>query len=224
MCTGRIDPSLVFRALANGTDGILIIGCRLNECNYTTHGNFSALNKAHLCHRIMEHVEVDPARLRIEFMSSGEGNLFADTVGDFVRQIKALGPLGRAEALPAADLRSRASQVVGLVPYVKLVLKDKLAARPSTVAAYEHLYTRDDIDRLFREAVGYEINPDKCRACMICLRRCPVEAISGGRGQKHIIDPAKCIRCGTCFEVCPPRFGAVFKKPAPLELAASPRT
>jgi Fe-S-cluster-containing hydrogenase component 2 len=46
---------------------------------------------------------------------------------------------------------------------------------------------------------------------MICLRKCPVEAIAGGKKQVHVIDQNKCIKCGTCFDACPPRFGAVEK-------------
>jgi F420-non-reducing hydrogenase iron-sulfur subunit len=46
---------------------------------------------------------------------------------------------------------------------------------------------------------------------MICARKCPVEAIDGGKNRIHVIDQDKCIKCGTCFEVCPERFGAVCK-------------
>jgi NADH:ubiquinone oxidoreductase subunit F (NADH-binding)/(2Fe-2S) ferredoxin/ferredoxin len=60
-----------------------------------------------------------------------------------------------------------------------------------------------------KELISYYIDPDKCKACMICLRQCPVEAITGGRDQIHVIEQEKCTKCGTCFEVCPPRFGAV---------------
>ena len=60
-----------------------------------------------------------------------------------------------------------------------------------------------------KELISYHIDPDKCEACMICLRQCPVEAITGGKNQIHVIDQEKCTKCGTCFEVCPPRFGAV---------------
>ncbi len=59
--------------------------------------------------------------------------------------------------------------------------------------------------------VSFYIDPDKCQACQICLRNCPVEAISGGKNIIHIIDQAKCTKCGTCFEVCPQRFSAVVK-------------
>jgi len=60
-----------------------------------------------------------------------------------------------------------------------------------------------------KELVSYYIDPEKCQACMICLRQCPVGAISGGKNQIHVIDQSKCTKCNTCFEVCPPRFGAV---------------
>lgn len=59
--------------------------------------------------------------------------------------------------------------------------------------------------------ISYYIDPKKCKACLICLRDCPVEAISGGKRQIHVIDQEKCTKCGTCFEVCPERFGAVIK-------------
>jgi NADH-quinone oxidoreductase subunit F len=62
-----------------------------------------------------------------------------------------------------------------------------------------------------KELISYYIDPDKCQACMICLRNCPAEAIDGGKRKIHIIDQEKCTNCGTCFEVCPSRFGAVKK-------------
>ena len=60
-----------------------------------------------------------------------------------------------------------------------------------------------------KELIAYHIDPDKCKACMICLRKCPAEAIVGGKKKIHVVDQEKCTKCGTCFEVCPPRFGAV---------------
>jgi NADH-quinone oxidoreductase subunit F len=62
-----------------------------------------------------------------------------------------------------------------------------------------------------KELIAYHIDPDKCKACMICLKKCPAEAIDGGKKKIHVVDQEKCTKCGTCFEVCPPRFGAVKK-------------
>jgi ferredoxin len=53
----------------------------------------------------------------------------------------------------------------------------------------------------------YEIDPDECTGCMLCARKCPVEAITGEKKQLHVIDQDKCTKCGTCYEVC--RFDAV---------------
>ncbi len=62
-----------------------------------------------------------------------------------------------------------------------------------------------------KEMISYYIEPDKCQACMICARKCPVDAIDGGKKKIHVIDQEKCTRCGTCIEVCPSRFAAVTK-------------
>ncbi len=80
-------------------------------------------------------------------------------------------------------------------------------------------YFRDEYEAHIREKrcpayqckalTSYYIDPTKCKACMICLRNCPVEAISGGKNQVHVIDQGKCTKCGTCFDVCPTKFGAV---------------
>ena len=72
-----------------------------------------------------------------------------------------------------------------------------------------------------KELVSYHIDPGKCQACMICLRKCPAEAVDGGKKKIHVIDQEKCTKCATCFEVCPSRFSAVKKisgepVPAPI--------
>ena len=61
------------------------------------------------------------------------------------------------------------------------------------------------------ELTSFYILPEKCQGCLICLRNCPVEAISGDKRMVHVVDQDKCIRCGVCLEVCPPKFSAVAK-------------
>ena len=227
MCSGRVDLEFVLRAFANGMDGVFIGGCRLNECNYVTHGNYDALNMALLCKKIMAHIGLNPDRLSIAFMSSGEGNLFTEAVDTFTRTVKALGPLGEAEALDMHEVKSRLEKVRKLVPYIKLEQREKLASRPDHPAAREELFTSEEIDTLLNKAASFYIEPDKCQACMICLRRCPAEAIIGAKKQIHVIDQDKCIKCGTCLEVCPPRFGAVTKiveGPVPPPIPEEQRT
>ncbi len=227
MCSGRVDLDFVLRAFANGMDGVFVGGCRLNECNYITHGNYDALNMVLLCRKLMEHIGLNPERLGLAFMSSGEGNLFAKAVDSFTEKIKSMGPIGQAETIEPDNVQTALRKVRKLVPYIKIEKKEKLASRLQDEAAHHQLFTRDEIDDLLHDAVSYHIDPDKCQACMICLRQCPADAIIGAKKQIHVIDQDKCIKCGTCFDVCPPRFGAVSKlsgEPVPPPIAEADRT
>lgn len=58
-----------------------------------------------------------------------------------------------------------------------------------------------------KELIIYRIDKEKCTGCMVCLRSCSVNAISGEKQKPHEINIEKCIKCGSCFEVC--RFNAV---------------
>jgi len=227
MCSGRVDLEFVLRAFLNGSDGVFVGGCRLNECNYITHGNYHALNMVLLCRKIMEHIGLNPERLRIAFMSSGEGILFTRVMNDFGKKVKELGPLGTSEEIDKDEIKSKLEEVRKLVPYIKIVKRDKLEKRLENAEEYNDYFTSEEIEELFREVASYYIDPDKCQACMICLRKCPVEAIVGGKNQIHVIDQDKCIKCGTCFEACPPKFGAVQRitgKPVPPPIPKEKRT
>jgi F420-non-reducing hydrogenase iron-sulfur subunit len=211
MCTGRVDLSFVLRAFSNGTDGVFIGGCWLGECHYITEGNYDALNMTHLCKKILEHLKVNPERLRLEWISASEGMRFAEVINDFSKKLNEIGPLGQSEGLDRNELKSKIETIMKLVPYIKLVKREKLDLRLEKEEEYKELYTSDEIERLFGEVISYHIDPEKCRACMICLRKCPAEAIVGGKNLIHVIDQEKCIKCGTCFEACPDRFSAVKK-------------
>jgi Fe-S-cluster-containing hydrogenase component 2 len=180
-----------------------------------------------LCRRIMERIGLNPERLRIEFMSSAEGILFAEVMSEFGNEVNKLGPLGKAEGIDQNELKSKLAEITKLVPYIKLVKSEKLASRLENPEEYDRLFTKDEIDRLFSEAISYYIDPEKCQACMTCAKRCPVEAIVGGKNLIHVIDQEKCIKCGTCFEVCPPKFRAVTKisgAPVPHPIPEEKRT
>jgi len=211
MCTGRIDLEFILRAFSNGSDGVFIGGCHLGECNYVTAGNYAALSMVLLCRKLLEHIGVNPERLRLEWCSSGEGIRFAHFMNDFSKKVKELGPLGQGELIDENKLRSKLEEVTKLVPYIKIVKRDKLEKRLENAEEYNDYFTSEEIEELFREVISYYIDPEKCQACMICARRCPVEAIISAKNQIHVIDQEKCIKCGTCFEACPPKFSAVTK-------------
>jgi coenzyme F420-reducing hydrogenase delta subunit/ferredoxin len=227
MCSGRVGLEFILRAFSDGIDGVFVGGCRLNECNYITHGNYHALNMVLLGKRIMEHIGLNPERLRVEFMSSAEGIVFAEVMSDFSRKVRELGPIGYGEGIDENTLKSKLAEITELIPYIKVMKNEKLGTHLLNPEEYENFFTKDEIDKLFSEVPAYYIDPEKCQACMICARRCPVEAITSAKGQIHVINQSECIKCGTCIDVCPPKFGAVTKivgAPVPPPLPEDQRT
>jgi NADH-quinone oxidoreductase subunit F len=65
--------------------------------------------------------------------------------------------------------------------------------------------------KVCKNLVTYYIDPEKCEACMICLKNCSAGAIQGGKNLVHWIEQNKCIKCGICYEICPERFSAIKK-------------
>ena len=153
MCSGRVDLEFIFRAFLTGQDGVFIGGCKLDECNYITHGNYDALSNTYLSRKIMTHIGLNPERLRIRFMSGADGNLLAEETDAFTEQIKALGPLGQGEGLDAKELKFKLETVKQLVPYFKLVERERLRFPAKSKAAYDAFFTSPEFDRLFDELI-----------------------------------------------------------------------
>jgi len=166
MCSGRVDLEFVFRAFANGQDGVLIGGCRLNECNYETHGNYDALANTYVCKNIMSRIGLDPERLSIEFMSGGEGNRLAEVIDRFTAKIKQLGPLGEAEGIEQGVLRNALEAVRRMIPYLRLVEREKLRVPVRSEEAYREFFASEEVSRLFDEVVGGNLATSRIMALL----------------------------------------------------------
>jgi len=101
MCSGRIEPTFIIKALYEGADGVLIAGCHPGDCHYQE-GNYKALRRYKLLRRILPEYGVEPERVRLEWVAASEGERFANIVDEFTEQIRELGPLGVKESLAEA--------------------------------------------------------------------------------------------------------------------------
>ncbi len=153
MCTGRVDLSYIIRGFSKGADGVFVVGCHLNECNYITHGNFHALSTALLCKKIFEHIGLNPERLMIKFMSGGEGILFTEVMNEFDKKVKELGPLGKVEGMDANTIKSKLEAVTKLIPYIRLVERERLRLPYKTKEEYETFFNSDEFNKLFNELI-----------------------------------------------------------------------
>ena len=161
----------------------------------------------HLCKKLLEYAGLESDRLRIEWISAAEGTRFAKIMNDFAGKLRELGPVGNGNGTNA--IQEKLEEVQQLVPYLKISKKDKLATRLDNEADYDDLYTIEEVEEIFSNVVSYYIDPEKCQACMICAKKCPVDGIAGGKNKIHVIDQDSCTRCGTCLQVCPQKFEAV---------------
>lgn len=91
MCSGRVNPRFIVKALQNGADGVLISGCHPGECHYIE-GNYYTRRKVIAFQKMLETFGIDPRRFRISWVSAAEAIKFADVVNKIVDEIRELGP------------------------------------------------------------------------------------------------------------------------------------
>ena len=159
MCSARVDLAHILLAFSTGQDAMFVGGCHLDDCHYITNGNYDALSVVTIAKKLLEHVGVNPNRLRLEWVSAGEGIRFANIMNDFGKQVEEFGPLGRSEGIDRGVLISRLEEVKKLVPYIKLVQTERLRApRNLRVSGeqeqrYDEFFNSDEVKKIFDETI-----------------------------------------------------------------------
>ena len=92
MCSGRLDPTFVFKAFAGGADAVLVSGCHPGDCHYVNQ-NYKTMRRFHLMKRVLVQMGIEPGRLKLLWASAAEGAIFAREINKFVEEVRALGPL-----------------------------------------------------------------------------------------------------------------------------------
>lgn len=115
MCSGRVDPTFVLKALSEGADGVLITGCHPGDCHYLEQ-NYKTLRRHRLLQRTLEQLGIEPDRVKLSWSSAAEGAQFAQTLTEFVEAVRALGPLNWP-ARPLPELPStETAEATGAAP------------------------------------------------------------------------------------------------------------
>ncbi|MCX8092769.1 MAG: hydrogenase iron-sulfur subunit [Candidatus Goldbacteria bacterium] len=96
MCSGRVDPTFVLKAFADGADGVLICGCHPGDCHYDI-GNYNMQKRAPLISKLLKEMGIEEKRFRLEWVSASEGDRFAEVVKEITEEVRNLGPLNWKE-------------------------------------------------------------------------------------------------------------------------------
>ena len=90
MCSGRVDPLFITKALRMGVDGVLVSGCHPGECHYQT-GNYRARRRLAITKRFLEYMGVEPQRIQASWVSASEGAKFAEVVNEVTQEVREIG-------------------------------------------------------------------------------------------------------------------------------------
>ena len=105
----------------------------------------------------MERIGLNPERLSIEFMSGGEGTLLAEVVNRFTGKIEELGPLGEVEGIEPSRLKLALEAARRLIPFLRLVEREKLRVPVKSEEAYREFYASDEVNRILDELIGEKL-------------------------------------------------------------------
>jgi len=92
MCSGRVDPTFIMKAFELGADGVLLGGCHPGDCHYAE-GNYKTLRRIHMMKSVLKSFGIDERRLRLEWISASEGDIFQEVTTSFTETVRSLGPL-----------------------------------------------------------------------------------------------------------------------------------
>jgi F420-non-reducing hydrogenase iron-sulfur subunit len=94
MCSGRVDPVFILKALESGADGVLVLGCHPGDCHYAA-GNYKTMRRMEMLKKLTDQMGIESDRIRLDWVAASEGDRFAEIIKDMTEKIKKLGPFPR---------------------------------------------------------------------------------------------------------------------------------
>ncbi len=195
MCSGSVESGVIMDAFENGADGVIVIGCLMDDCHYVS-GNKKAQERVDALKKLFDIVGLDSRRLRTEWINASERAKFAKTVTEFVEEVRALGPLPLELAKKVKKGRTKEQTVAS----VKQLIEDTGAfdcvecGKCTTVcpiAKFDNNFAPRTIVLRAMEGIVDNIAKDRdiwtCTTCEQCNAMCPYKVDYSGfiRGMRE---------------------------------------
>jgi len=177
MCSGMVAPEHISLALENGADGVLVAGCHPGDCHYIS-GNLKAEERFQMVSKVADMLGIENERVRLRWIATSEGPIFARTIEEMVRELKELGPSpfrGSRRALSEESHQTLADVLQDTKSYYCLECSKCTSICP--VARYNTSYSPRAVIENAALGLGSENTSDKklfsCLSCYACSLRCP---------------------------------------------------
>lgn len=210
MCSGRLDPAFVVRAFQLGADGVMVAGCHEADCHYIS-GNRYAQRRVEELYDVLDLAGLGRERLLLKWINANEGTIFAQTIEDFVKDLRLLGesPLagnGKAPLPPEGDFE----ELVASTGVLNCLECGKCTAS-CPVARRDPRFSPRRIIEVALEDLADEVETDRllwsCLTCKMCEQRCPsgvefCEFVRGARAEaKRIGSPGRESHTGVALDI-----------------------
>ena len=178
MCSARVEPAFVLRALMRGADGVLVLGCHFGDCHYIS-GNYRCRDRMELTKEILKIVGVNPERLYVGWVSAAEGQQFAQIVAEFTGQLTAIGQLGKGESESGAKAKGNLAAAISALwsDRIRWLIgeREKLVAEENV---YGERMSPEEYKELLLESLSDEY---KCSKVSLSIKDAPlsVKEIAG---------------------------------------------
>lgn len=176
MCSGRVEPAFVMKALADGADGVLVGGCHEADCHYIS-GNIKARERIEGTKQLLDLIGLGAERLRIKWVNANEGEVFAEEIKDFTKTLKKLGANPLKKAKRALAIAASGMEQVMSDTNAFLCVECGKCTASCPVARHDESFSpratvEDALEKMYSQVeMGTELWD--CLTCGICEQRCP---------------------------------------------------